>query len=129
MNILYKRLGFRDLLLEMNYTSTTMWWDFVAFQAFIAIANGKLLKVKNFWANILTTKFNWVVNLFLSLLFINPIFEKHLSSSMLPITMAINNSISFNHLDNRWERSWLLDKVVQIFVHILQSIGGFMVTW
>jgi hypothetical protein len=64
MNILYKRLGFRDLLLEMNYTSTIVWWDLVAFQAFIVIAHGKLLKVKNFCANILTTKSNWVVNLF-----------------------------------------------------------------
>jgi hypothetical protein len=50
--------------------------------------------------------------LFLSLFFINPIFEKHISSSMLPITMAINNSISCSHSDNQWERSWLLDKVV-----------------
>jgi hypothetical protein len=72
MNILYKRLGFRDLLLEINYISIVMWWDLVAFQAFIVIRNGKLLKVKNFWANILTTKFKWVVNLFLNLLFINP---------------------------------------------------------
>ncbi len=125
MNILYKRLGFRDLLLEINYTSIVMWWDLVAFQAFIVIRNGKLLKVKNFWANILTTKFKWVVNLFLNLLFINPMFEKHLSSSTLPITMAIDNSISFSHLNNQWEKSWLLDKMVQFFVHRLQSIGGF----
>ncbi len=110
MNILYKRLGFRNLLLEMNYASTTMWWDLVAFQAFIVIANGKLSKVKNFRANILTTKFKWVVNLFLILPSINPIFEKHLSSSTLPITMAIDNSISFSHLDNQWERSWLLER-------------------
>jgi hypothetical protein len=100
MNILYKRLGFRYLLLEINYASIAMWWDLVAFQAFIAIANGKLLKVKNFWANILTTKLKWVVNLFLSLLFINPIFEKHISSSTLPITMVIDNSINFSHLGN-----------------------------
>jgi hypothetical protein len=44
---------------------------------------------------------------------------------MLPITMAIDNSISFSHLNNQWEKSWLLDKMVQIFVHRLQSIGGF----
>ncbi len=74
-----------------------MWWDLVAFQAFIVVTNGKELKVKNFWANNLTTKSKWVVNLFLSLFFINPIFEKHLPSSMLPITMAIDNSISFSH--------------------------------
>jgi len=92
-----KRLGFKDLLLQMNYTSIAMWWDLVAFQAFIVVTSGKELKVKNFWANNLTTKSKWVVNLFLSLFFINPIFEKHLSSSMLPITMAIDNSISFSH--------------------------------
>jgi hypothetical protein len=28
----------------------------------------------------------------------------------LPITMAIDNSISFSHLDNQWERSWLLER-------------------
>jgi hypothetical protein len=112
MNILYKRLGFKDLLLQMNYAYVAVWRDLVAFQVFIVVANGKELKVKNFWANNLTTKSKWVVNLFLSLFFINPIFEKHLSSSMLPITMAIDNSISFSHSDNQWERSWLLDKVV-----------------
>jgi hypothetical protein len=46
-------------------------------------------------------------------------FEKHLSSSTLPITMAIDNSISFSHLNNQWEKSWLLDKMVQFFVHRL----------
>jgi hypothetical protein len=107
-------LGFKDLLLEMNYASIVMWWDLVTFQVFIVIANGKLLKAKNFWANILKTKFKWVVNLFLRLLFINPIFEKHLSSYALPITMAIDNSINFSHLNNQWERSWLLDEMVQI---------------
>jgi hypothetical protein len=56
-----------------------------------------VLKVKNFCVNILKTKSKWVVNLFLSLLFINPRFEKHLSSSTLLITMAIDNSIIFNY--------------------------------
>jgi hypothetical protein len=58
-----------------------------------------------------------------------PQILKHLSFFMLPITMAIYNSISFSHSDNQWEISWLLDKVVQIFVHGLQSIGDFMATW
>jgi hypothetical protein len=90
MNILYKRLGFKDLLLQMNYTFVAVWRDLVAFQAFIVVANGKESKVKNFWVNNLTTKSKWFVNLFLSLFFINPIFEKHLSSSTLPIKGQFN---------------------------------------
>jgi hypothetical protein len=74
-----------------------VWWDLVTFQTFIVIANGKVSKVKNFCMNIMTTKSKWFVNILLILLFINPRFEKHLSSSTLPITMAIDNSISFNH--------------------------------
>jgi len=81
----------------MNHAFAVVWWDLVGFQTFIIIANGKVLKVKNFCVNILTTKSKWVVNLFLNLLFINPRFEKHLSSSTLAITKAIHNSISFNH--------------------------------
>jgi len=95
VNILYKRLGFKDL--QMNHAFIVVWWDLVAFQTFIVIANGKVLKVKNFCVNILKTKSKWVVNLFLSLLFINPRFEKHLSSSTLLVTMAIDNSIIFNY--------------------------------
>ncbi len=129
MNILYKRLRFKDLLLQMNYASIIMWRELATFQTFITTSNGKVLKVKNFWGNILTTKSKWVVNMFLRLFFINPKFEKHLSSSTLPITMTTNSSISFSHPNDRWERSWLLDKVVEIFVHGLQSIGSFMVAW
>ncbi len=101
----------------MNYGPTVMWWDLATFQTFIIIANGKVSKVKNFWTNILETKSKWVVNMFLRLFFINPKFEKHLSSSTLPITMTTNSLISFSHPNNPWERSWLLDKVVEIFVH------------
>jgi hypothetical protein len=36
------------------------------------IANGKFSKVKNFWANILTTKSKWLVNIFLSIIFHKP---------------------------------------------------------
>jgi hypothetical protein len=38
--------------------------------------------------------------MFLKLFFINPKFEKHLSSSTLPITMTTNNLINFNHPNN-----------------------------
>jgi hypothetical protein len=67
--------------------------------------------------------------MFLRLFFINPRFEKHLSSSTLPITMTTNNLINFSHPNNQWERSWLLDKVVKTFVHRLQFVGSFMVAW
>ncbi len=100
MNILYKKLGFKDLLLQMNYAFATMWRDLATFQTFIITTNGKVSKVKNFWANILTTKSKWVVTMFLKLFFINPKFEKHLSSSTLPITMTTNNLINFNHPNN-----------------------------
>jgi hypothetical protein len=65
MNILYKRLGFKDLLLQMNYASEAMRRDLATFQTFITTANGKASKVKNFWASILTAKSKWVVNMFL----------------------------------------------------------------
>ncbi len=129
MNILYKRLGFKNLLLQMNYASRTMWQDLATFKTFIITTNGKVSKVKNFWVNFLTTKSKWIVNMFLRLFFINPKFEKHLSSSTMPITMTTNNLISFSHPSNQWERSWLLDTMVEIFVHRLQSIKSFMVAW
>jgi hypothetical protein len=63
------------------------------------------------------------------IILLQPRFEKHLSSFTLPITMATNSSFNFSHLNNRWEINWLLDKVVEIFVHGLQSIRSFMVAW
>ncbi len=99
MSILHKRLGFR-LLLQMNYAFVVTWQDLATFQAFIASANGKESKVRNFQMNILTTKSKWVVDIFLSLLFINPKLKKHLSSLTLPKTMALDNSISFCHSIN-----------------------------
>ncbi len=113
----------------MNYAFVAMWQDLPTFQTFIVVANGKVSKVKNFWVNILTTKSKWVVNMFLKLFFFNLRFEKHFSSFTLPITMATNSSFSFSHLNNWWEINWLLDKVVEIFVHGLQSIRSFMVAW
>jgi hypothetical protein len=67
MNILYKRLGFRDLLFQINNASIVVWWDLTTFQIFIVTTNGKVSKVKNLWANILTIKSKRVVNLFLGL--------------------------------------------------------------
>ncbi len=72
MNILYKRLGFRNLLLQLNYASATMWRDLATFQTFIVATNGKVSKVNNFWVNILTTKSKWTINMFLNLLFHQP---------------------------------------------------------
>jgi hypothetical protein len=67
MNILYKRLRFRDLLFQINNASIVVWWDLTTFQIFIVTTNGKVSKVKNLWANILTIKSKRVVNLFLGL--------------------------------------------------------------
>jgi hypothetical protein len=47
--------------------------------------------MKNYWANILTTKFRWIINQFLSLFFMKFKVKKHLPSFKLPITIAIDN--------------------------------------
>jgi hypothetical protein len=47
----------------------------------------------NFLTNILKAKSECVVNIFVKLLFMKPIFDKHLPSSTLPITMVVDNSM------------------------------------
>jgi hypothetical protein len=44
MSILNKNLGFKDLLLQMNYAFVAMWQDLATLQAFIVVANGKMLR-------------------------------------------------------------------------------------
>jgi hypothetical protein len=79
--------------------------------------------------NILATKSKWVVSLFLSLLFINPILDKHLSPSMTPIIIAMDNSMNFSHSNNIQENSWLLAKLVHILTQRLQYRIVVMATW
>jgi hypothetical protein len=55
------------------------------------------LKIMNFLASILKAKSKCVVNIFVKLFFMKPIFDKHLPSSTLPITMVVDNSMSFSH--------------------------------
>ncbi len=90
-----------------------------------------MFNVKNFWANTLTTKSKWVVNIFLNFLFIDLRFLKHFSSFVLPRIMAMDNSMNFNHLDSWWKGrpGWFLVKLVKILMHILQSRRGFSVAW
>ncbi len=45
----------------------------------------------HYWANILTTRFRWIVNQFLSLFFMKFKIKKRLPSFTLPITIAIDN--------------------------------------
>jgi len=54
--------------------------------------------------------------------------EKHLSSSTLPKTIAMDNSTNFNHFNNLEQIIWLIVNNVHILDHGLQSRGGFITT-
>jgi hypothetical protein len=55
------------------------------------------LEIMNFLTNILKAKSECVVNIFVKLFFMKPRFDKQHSSSTLPITMVVDNSMSFSH--------------------------------
>jgi len=125
-NILHKGLGFRDF-----------WLFELSFGIIVGFCNSSGIHYCNKWGkvqckkliNILTTKSKWVVSLFLNMLLINPILNKHFSASTTPIIMAMDNLMNFSHSNNWWENSWLLAKLVHIWIQGLQSRIIVMATW
>jgi len=74
-----------------------------------------------------STKSTWVVNLFLDLVLFK--IENHLWSSKLSKTIVIVNSISFNHSYRWWIRNYLLARLHDISLQMLESCKGLLVIW
>jgi hypothetical protein len=92
------------------------------------LAKGKVSTWKTNVAHVHpTTKSRWVVNLFLNLVLFK--VENHLWSSKLSNTIAIVNSISFNHSYRWWVRNYLLARLHDIPLQTLESCKGLLVIW
>jgi hypothetical protein len=69
---------------------------------------------------------SWFINLLLEKDKIN----KHLLSSTLPKTMAIESSMSFSHSNNYWKIKLIINYILasnaHIFEHGLQFVCGFI---
>jgi hypothetical protein len=87
----------------------------------LLLLGNQCVENKKLFSEHLCNQIQIIVKWFLSLLFTKLMFEKHIASSMLPITMVMANSIYFNHSNSQWERSWLFAKVHQMWMQALYS--------